>query len=170
MNYIDMFIAVLLIWAIYRGFTRGLIMQLTILAALALGIYAALKFSGFTADKLEGKLNLSGETLNLVSIALTFILVFIGISLIGKAIEKIVESVDLSIFNRLTGVILGVAKMVLIVGVLLAYVDKLDQKFHFVPEKTREQSLFYRPVTGIVTKLFPALKADKATTEPIHKV
>ncbi len=33
MNYIDMFILVLLIYAVYRGFTRGFILQLTILAA-----------------------------------------------------------------------------------------------------------------------------------------
>jgi len=52
MNYIDMFVIILLIYAVFRGYTRGFILQLTLLAALGLGIFAALKLSGFTADKL----------------------------------------------------------------------------------------------------------------------
>ena len=49
MNYIDMFIMVLLVYAVFRGLTRGLVLQLASLAALIAGIYIALKFSGFTA-------------------------------------------------------------------------------------------------------------------------
>ena len=67
MNYIDMFIIVLLIYAVFRGYTRGFIMQLTLLAALALGIFAALKFSGFTADKLVDFISVSSESLYLIS-------------------------------------------------------------------------------------------------------
>lgn len=157
MNYIDMFIAVLLIWAIYRGFTRGFIMQITLLAALALGVFAALKFSHFTAAKLEGVLELKSETLFLVSVALTFILVFLGVNLIGKLIEKMVESVDLSFLNRLLGVIFSLAKTTVIVGVILAYLSMLDRKFHFFPDRTRENSLFFKPLTGLVIKIFPSL-------------
>ncbi|HEX2395424.1 MAG TPA: CvpA family protein [Bacteroidales bacterium] len=161
MNYIDMFIAVLLIWALYKGYTRGFIMQLTILAALALGVYAALKLSGFTATRLEGRLDLNSETLYLVAVAVTFILVFVGVNIIGKLIEKVVESADLSFLNRLTGVILSLAKTAIIVGVLLAYINRLDQKMHFVPENTREHSLFYKPLTNIATKIFPSLAVEK---------
>jgi len=42
MNFIDMFVAVLLIYAIVRGIARGLIMQLASLGALMAGIFGAL--------------------------------------------------------------------------------------------------------------------------------
>jgi len=157
MNYLDMFIAVLLIWAVFRGFTRGFIMQLTILAALALGVYAALKFSDFTAAQLEGRLDVNSETLFLVAVAITFILVFFAVNLTGRMIEKVVESVDLSFLNRLMGVILSLAKTAIILGVLLSYLNRLDQKFSFLPANTREHSIFYKPLTGITKKIFPSL-------------
>jgi len=132
MNYIDMFIAVLLIWAVFRGYTRGFIMQLTILAALALGVFAALKLSGYTASQLEGRLDMSSESLYLVAIAVTFILVFIGVNLTGRLVEKVVESVDLSFLNRLLGVALSLAKTIVVLGVLLAYINRVDQKIYFI--------------------------------------
>jgi len=159
MNYIDMFIAVLLIWAVFKGYTRGFIMQLTILLALALGVYAALKLSGFTAQQLDARFDMNSETLYLVAIAVTFILVFIGVNLTGKLIEKMVESIDLSFLNRLMGVILSLAKTAIILGVLLVYVDRLDQKWRFLPDYTREHSIFYKPLTNIALKIFPSLNA-----------
>jgi membrane protein required for colicin V production len=159
MNYIDMFIAVLLIWAVFRGFTRGFIMQLTILAALALGVFAALKLSGFTARQLDNRLDMNSETLYLVAVAVTFILVFIAVNLIGRLIEKVVESVDLSFLNRIMGVVLSLAKTTIILGVLLVYINRLDLKFQFLPENTREHSLFYKPFTSVAIKIFPSLNA-----------
>ncbi len=49
MNFIDMFIMVLLVYAVFRGITKGFVLQLASLVALVAGIYLALKFSGFTA-------------------------------------------------------------------------------------------------------------------------
>jgi membrane protein required for colicin V production len=92
-----------------------------------------------------------------VSIAVTFILVFIVVKLIGNLVEKVIESVDLSFLNRLFGVLFSMAKMALILGVLLVYLHRLDQKMHFLPEDTRENSIFYKPLTNIVTSIFPSL-------------
>ena len=127
MNYIDMFIIVLLIWAVFRGFTQGFIMQLTLLAALALGIFAALKLSGFTAEKLVDYISVSSESLYLISIGITFVLVFIGVNLVGKLVEKMVEAVQLSFINRLFGVIFSLGKTVILLGILLAFIDRIDQ-------------------------------------------
>jgi membrane protein required for colicin V production len=158
MNYIDMFILVLLIYAIFRGFTKGFIMQLTLLIALAIGIFAALKLSGFTSEKLESRINVNPESLYLISLALTFILVFIGINLLGRIVEKMAENAELSMLNRVLGVIFGLAKTVFIVGILLTFLDRADRKVHILPKYSREHSVFYKPFTVIVTTIFPSLK------------
>jgi membrane protein required for colicin V production len=121
MNYIDMFILVLLIYAIFRGFTKGFIMQLTLLIALAIGIFAALKLSGFTSEKLESRINVNPESLYLISLALTFILVFIGINLLGRIVEKMAENAELSMLNRVLGVIFGLAKQFLLLESYLLF-------------------------------------------------
>lgn len=161
MNYIDLFTIVLLVWAVFRGFTRGLIKQLTMLAALIFGIYAALKLSGFTAEQLESRWNVSQEFLYLVSLGLTFAIVFIGIHLIGNAIEKIAESVQLTLANRVLGIVFSVCRTVIIIGIILAFVDRIDHEKKFLPPNSREESFFYRPFTSVARAIFPALKISE---------
>jgi membrane protein required for colicin V production len=158
MNYIDMFILVLLVYAAFRGFTQGLIMQLTLVIALLLGIFGALKLSGYTAEQLDARVDIDPEYLYIVALTVTFTLMFVGVYLVGKFAEKLVQAAQLSFLNRLTGVFFSVAKIILITGLLLSYIDGMDRHFHFLPEGSREHSLFFRPFTGFVRTVFPAIK------------
>ena len=156
MNYIDMFILVLLVYAAFKGFTKGFIMQLTLLIALGVGIFGALKLSGITARFLEDRLAIRPESLYLVSVGITFLLVFIGINLVGRLIEKTVKSVDLSFLNRMLGVLFSLCKTVIILGALLTFADRIDRQVRFLPENTREHSIFYKPFTKVIRVLFPS--------------
>lgn len=160
MNYIDMFILVLLVYAVYRGYTKGFILQLTIIAALVIGIFAALKLSGFTARILEQYINVPSESLYMISVAVTFILVFLGINVLGRVVEKIAETMQLSMLNRFSGVAFALVKTIIITGILLAFIDRLDQNVSFLPRHTREHSLFFKPFSKVATTLFPALRAE----------
>jgi len=166
MNYIDMFILVLLIYAAFKGFTRGFVMQLTLLIAWGLGIFGALKLSGLTARFLEDRLAIQPESLYLISVGITFLLVFICINLLGKLIEKAVESADLSFLNRMLGVLFSLCKTVIILGALLTFVDRMDRQVRFLPENSREHSIFFKPFTKIIRTMFPAFGSpDEDTSE-----
>jgi membrane protein required for colicin V production len=160
MNYIDIFILVLLIWAVFQGFTRGFIMQLSTLIALILGIYAALKFSGITSRYLESRINMGAEPLFLLSIGVTFIVVFIAVNLVGKLIEKVAESIELSLVNRSLGVLFSLCKTVLLLGVLLTFVDRIDKQVKILPPGSQEHSIFFKPFTALAKTLFPSLKTN----------
>jgi len=155
MNYIDMFVWVVLIYAVFMGFRRGLVMQLTLLAAFIAGIFCALKFSGLTADLLEKKFNMNPEYIYLVSLGITFALVFILVNIAGRLTQKFIEAVELSFFNRILGTLFSIGKTILIVGVLLAYVDRIDRRAHFLPDGTREHSIFFSPLSKVACLLFP---------------
>jgi membrane protein required for colicin V production len=157
MNYIDMFIMVLLIYAVFRGFTRGLVLQLASLVALLAGIFLALKFSGFTARYLIKHWALDYEYLYLVSLAITFTLVFIMISILGNLLDKVVQTAHLSIINKLAGAFFNVCKVMLIMGVLLLFIDRVDSRISLLPKNARENSFFYKPVTSTTLFLFPSL-------------
>jgi membrane protein required for colicin V production len=152
---------VLLIYGVFRGFTRGFIMQLTLLVAFIIGAFAALKLSGFTARILENRISISAESLYIVAMAITFLLVFVGINLVGKMMEKFAENAELSLVNRLLGVIFSVGKVIIITGVILSFVDRVDSRVHLLPKNSREHSLFYKPFVSITTTIFPSLKAPK---------
>lgn len=168
MNYIDMFILVLLIWAVYRGYTHGFITQLTILVALAAGIFAAVKLSGVTANFLEEHVSVHPESLYLISLGITFVLVFIGVNILGNIVESMVEATPLSMINRILGIFLSVVKVIIITGVILAYINRFDRHVRILPENSREHSLFYKPFTNVATAVFPSLKVTDKNT-PEHK-
>jgi membrane protein required for colicin V production len=158
MNYIDMFILVLLVYAAYRGYNKGFMMQLTVIAALLAGFFLAVKLSGWVSDLLEDYLNIHPDSIYLVSLSLTFILVFMGVHMLGDIIDDRIEAGSLSFLNRILGIFLSVFKVVLICGVILAYVNRFDLRVRILPENSREHSLFYQPFTKIATTIFPALK------------
>lgn len=157
MNAIDLFLFVLLIYAVFKGVTRGLVLQLASLAALLAGIFAALKLSGLTARFLSDHFQIGFEYLFLISIALTFALVFILVNLVGEWVDNMVETAHLSLLNKLLGAVFNVCKVMVIAGLLLVFVDRVDSRVRFIPEKVRQGSLFYKPVTSAVLFLFPEL-------------
>jgi len=157
MNYIDMFIGVLLVYAVFRGITRGFVMQLASLVALIAGIFLALKLSGFTARYLINLWSLDYEYLYIVSLAITFILVFILINILGNMLDKVVQTSQLSMLNKLAGAFFNVCKVLLIMGILLLFIDRLDKRISLLPKNAREGSFFYKPVTSATLFLFPSL-------------
>jgi membrane protein required for colicin V production len=169
MNYIDMFVLVLLIYAIFKGITRGLVLQLASLVALIAGIFGALKLSGFTARYLAQYWNFNYEYLYIVSLVITFSIVFILISLMGRLLDKLVETAHLSFVNKILGAFFNVCKVMLIVGIFLLLIDRVDNQAPILPKNAREGSFFYKPITSFTRIFFPALGIDKFSSGNKHE-
>ena len=94
MNYIDIILLLPLLYGAYRGFSRGLIIEVATLLGLLLGVYIAIKFSGYTEDFLRDFLNLSSESLSYVALGVTFLIVVVAISLLGKMLTKLIDIIS----------------------------------------------------------------------------
>lgn len=155
MNYLDIIFIVPLLWAAYRGFNKGLIIEVSTLIAFGLGIWGGIHFSEFIAELLQNKID--SEYLPLVSFSLTFILIVAIIFVLGKLIEKVVNIVQLKLINKLSGALFGLAKITLLISVILVLVNSYDQKASIVPKELKENSLLYNPLSDISLKVIPAL-------------
>jgi len=162
MNYIDLFVLVLLIWSVYKGITRGLVRQLAGLAAVLFGIYGALKLAGMASRVIYKILQIDPQYLYLISLGVTFLLLFYLVYLLGRLLDKLIEHAELGILNKISGAAFSLAKVALITGVFLLYVNQLDKRFGILPEHSREHSLFYRPVTSFAGWFFPSLKSEES--------
>ncbi|MCK5171262.1 MAG: CvpA family protein, partial [Bacteroidales bacterium] len=105
MNTIDLVFAILLLWSAYRGYTKGFIVQLATLAALLLGILGAVLFSDITSGIIIKKFDISGQYLPIISFAVTFVVIVIGVHLFAKMLNKLIDAIALGIVNRLLGVL-----------------------------------------------------------------
>ena len=72
----DILFILIFLWAAYKGFTKGFILQAATLAALILGIWGSIKFSGYVAVVIMEKMEYHGEFVPLISFALQGMLHF----------------------------------------------------------------------------------------------
>jgi membrane protein required for colicin V production len=161
MNTIDLVFAILLLWAAYRGYTKGFIVQLATLAALLLGILGAVMFSDFTSELIIKKFDISGQYLPIISFAITFIAIVIAVHILAKALNKLIDAIALGIVNRLLGVLFSVVKIAFIVSIILVLINKADNKYNFIPDETKEKSLLYKPLSNFAPMIFPYLNFEK---------
>ena len=143
MNYIDIVILLFLLYGAFRGFSKGLIIEVATLAGLILGVFIAIRYSPFTEGILKDFLNITSRYLSYIALAVTFLLVVIAVYLLGKMLTRLVDIISLGLVNKLLGTLLGIAKYFIMVCVLLMIVDALNDKFHFISEETREKSLLF---------------------------
>ncbi len=164
MNYFDIIIIIPLLWGAFKGFKKGLIIELASLIALFLGVWGAIKFSTVTGNYLNESFTLDEKFLPLISFAVTFILIVVAVYSLAKLLEKIIKAVALGFINKLAGLAFGVLKVTLIVSIMLYIVDKINRKFSFIEPHQIETSLLYNPVKNIAPVVLPVID-DLTDTE-----
>ena len=153
MNYIDIVILLFLLYGAFRGFSKGLIIEVATLAGLILGVFIAIRYSPFTEGILKDFLNITSRYLSYIALAVTFLLVVIVVYLLGKMLTRLVNIISLGLVNKLLGTLLGIAKYFIMVCVLLMIVDALNDKFHFISEETRENGLLFDPFLNFAQQM-----------------
>jgi len=158
MNYFDIIVGGILLLALVKGFKKGLVIELATLAALVLGILGAIKFSDITEQYLIQHIN--SNHIGLIAFFVTFILIVIGVHIIAKMLDKLVSAVALGFINRILGAAFSVLKYAFIISVLMAVFNSFDKNFNIIPDKQKESSILYIPMSKLALTIFPYLHFD----------
>jgi membrane protein required for colicin V production len=158
MNYFDIIIIIPLLWGAYKGFKKGLIIEVASLIALFLGIWGGVKFSFVSAKYLGEVFDISDKIMPLISFAITFIIIVIAVFALAKLLQKFVKMVALGTINKITGAAFGILKFGLIISVILNIVNNINAEINFIKPEIEESSLLYQPVSKIALVLIPGLK------------
>lgn len=161
MNYIDVFLAVLLVIAAIQGFRKGFVIELASLAALILGIWGGIKFSDWTATFITDTTGFHSRYLNVIAFIVTFVAIVVAIHILANVLDKTIKAVALGFLNRLAGIIFGVLKAAVILSIILILFDAVDQNVHILPETQKAESKMYKPMKELVPTLFPFIKLWK---------
>ena len=159
MNYVDIILAAPLLWGAFKGFKKGLIIELISLIALAVGIWGAVHFSDFAVQLLAE--NIDQKYLPLTAFLLTFISIVVLVYFVGKLLEKVVNIVQLKFINKVLGACFGLLKFWLIISVVLFIVERYNKKFDFVPKEYVCTSLLYGPMSELPKQIIPAIEESK---------
>ncbi len=160
MNFIDIIICVPIIYAAYKGFKQGLIIEVFTLLALFVGLYVGIHFSDFVANYLKKTFEWDSVYLPIVSFTLVFLAVGAMVYFAGKAIEKVIKVVHLSPLNKFFGLLFSIVKMLYFVSILLVIFESYDEKSHFLPKEQKDNSVLYNPVKTFSTTTIPGLESS----------
>jgi membrane protein required for colicin V production len=168
-NIFDLIIAGVLIWSAYKGFSKGIISAAATLIALLVGVWGAVQFSNITSSYLTGVINVDEKVLGIIAFALTFILIVIGVHFVAKAIEGLANAVALGFINKLFGAVFGVMKTAFIISIILVFVNTINNSFHFLSNKFKEESVLYKPISKLAPWTFNYLDFNKIKEETKKK-
>jgi len=157
MNYLDITIAVLLLYGLIKGFSNGLIKEITGLLSLVIGIYIAVNFSNLLEPHLNGIFDNYEKFKPLLAFAILFISVLLGIKLIGHLTDKLTKALALGFLSRVFGGVFGMLKIALIVSFILM----IESKFELITKQTKQTALLYKPISSLLEIITPHFEKHK---------
>ena len=166
MNYLDIFIACTLVFGFTRGYLKGLVMELSSIIAVLLGVYGSIKFYDFTFTFVSYKFPQIIESVNenylkIASFAFTFFLIIVLISIVGKALTKILKMVFLGFLNKILGGFFGVIKFTLILSICFVFFQNINSTLFLVDDSFADSSFFYNQIIGLGNRLLDVFNSNK---------
>lgn len=156
-NHWDIILFIPLVFAAWKGFRKGLIIELASIAALIAGIYVSANFSESAAEKLKTWFEIEGSWLGYLSFIVTFVAVVFGVYALAKVVEKAVNMVALKLINKLAGLVFGTLKVALIISIVLNLLGWLDRHIPVLSKSEPNKSLLFNPVKSIAPIVLPVL-------------
>lgn len=153
MNYLDIVIAIPLLWGAFRGFKNGLLVEVGGIAAIALGIWGGIKFSKYLADVFSKNFDFNHEWMQFFTFALIFIAVLILSHIITKLLTKLLTTMALGVFLKIGGIVFGIFKYAVIVGFVLILLDTLNARFNFLDPVLINKSLLFSPILDLAKQI-----------------
>jgi membrane protein required for colicin V production len=147
--FIDIIVLMLLVLALFKGWSNGFIVGVFSFLAFIIGLATAMKLSTIAATYIGTYFTISEQWLPIVAFAVVFLIVVILVRLGAKAIESVIEVAQLGWVNKIGGILLYIMIYLFILSVLLLYARQM----HLLKEETLLASHSYpyiHPIAPVI--------------------
>jgi len=160
MNYLDIILGILLLYGLVKGVMKGLFIELASLIAIIAAIYGATHFSNYIGGYLAKTVSWEPQYIKLTAFALTFIVILIIVSLLGRVLTKVANFAALGLVNKLLGAAFGFLKMAFIGSAVIMFVGPLNNSLEIVKKQTIKQSILYSKVAAFAPLILPKIMKE----------
>jgi len=122
---IDGLMAVVLVWAFFKGYKNGLIVGIFSFAALLIGLAAAVKLSAWVAREAEQRMQWHHSWLPFLAFLAVLVSVIIMVRITAKLIETAMQTLLVGWINTLGGIVMYLLLYGTLFSVVLFYFEKL---------------------------------------------
>ena len=155
MNVLDLILIIPIAYDAYKGFSKGFVYEIFSLLALGLGIYGCLEFSEFASDYLAKYVDKDKDWFPIATYTLTFIAIVVGVTMLGKLLDKMISLIQLGLVNKLFGVLFGVLKAAFFLSGILMVCNAINTSFNFIDPELADSSLLYQPLSEFLIVILP---------------
>lgn len=124
--FIDIIVVCLMLVAIFKGYSKGMVSTIFSFLAIVIGLVIAFKFSAFVATWLQKSTNIPTFWLPFIS----FIIIVVAIIFVAKISSGIVENIFqvalLGWLNKLCGIVIYVALYAIVLSGFLFFLEKMS--------------------------------------------
>ncbi len=159
MAILDIVLLLCFIPAIVTGISKGFVKQVIDFVAILLAAWAAFRFSTVLAGWLGTYVTLDETVLKVICFVLIAIVVALVLNLVGTLITKALQKLSLGFFNRLLGMVFGVLKVGLILGLVILLFESLNSTLNIVKPEATENAVVYNALKDVANAIFPILKS-----------
>jgi membrane protein required for colicin V production len=154
-NAMDIVLGALFAWSAWRGWRRGLIWALAMLAAIGVGIAAGAYGAEHLAAQVQDAFGWSPRAAAVAAFTAAFVVVGAGILFLAKLLETGVMLAAFGWANRLAGAGFSVARMALVVAAVLTLAGVVRSPDAPLPAAWREDSLLLPHVEALGRLVLP---------------
>lgn len=160
MNGLDIFFAVVLLWAVFNGWRRGFLKQLFSLVGVVAGIWITAKYGARVGAWIPGDPTYTTPA----GYALLLLVSMIGLGLLGRAVSGLFSLAGFGTLDVMLGVLLSVVKWSVVLGVVCYGFVKLDPEGVVLDGKYRAASRVFTPLSRIPVRAMPFVEQAWAET------
>jgi membrane protein required for colicin V production len=147
-GFLDIFIILVLLWAIYKGYKRGPMVHAVSLLIIVVGIALFGIISENIADYIRDRATVSLNYLHLFVFAVFFLITIWISHMVSNRIEKGGANKK-GFVNIILGILASSIKYLYILSIVLSFFSQIDKSYDVVGSKERKRSKFYETVKSI---------------------
>ena len=160
MNYLDIIISLVLFYGLFKGFTRGLIIEAASLLSIIIGIFGALTFTPIIETLLSYFLTDDKLPSSIIIFTASLIIIVIGVNFFARNLTKFIKLISLGGINKVLGGIFGVSKYVLLISVLFVFVDQFSFMFEYFESNLLEESVMFESLKNVGYYIIQLLESN----------
>lgn len=165
MNIIDVVVAVVFVYAAWKGWRRGFILQVFSLVSMFIGVWLAAQYGTTVGEVLR-----VDERFRFVAGFLVVMLAaLLLVSVAGRMVRRVFRFAGFGTPDSMLGAAVAVVKYMLLLSVGLSMFDTVNADYRLLERGVVESSRTYRPVMELSDKVFPSLEWVKEQLDEYKK-
>jgi len=173
---IDIITGIILVYAIYKGWTKGFTMAIFTFASYFISILLALQFSGMVAGYIRDYAKSDSKWYSFLSFVLVLVAGIIAVRIVGKILEKSAQVLMLGLPNKLLGILFFSFIYLTVFSIVLVYAEKFEMIDQYNIGESKSYNYLLRFGKWFIeqcSKWMPAIKnlfndTKSAIQEQIH--